>query len=98
MALETALAIDKPFKAVALLSTTLIDAPRIEKLISQKALRFFQAHGLHDSLLPYKQAEELHALLEKGGWTGEFISFPGEHEIPEDVAFKLKEYIDALDY
>jgi phospholipase/carboxylesterase len=95
MALEVALLSPEPFLGVGLFSTTLVD-PEIKMRAAEKRVAFFQSHGHHDSLLPYAAAQKLYRQLTEAGWKGSFVDFPGEHELPEEVLFRFKDFVDAL--
>jgi phospholipase/carboxylesterase len=45
----------------------------------------FQSHGRYDVVLPYAMGAWLQELFLTSGWPGEFIEFPGGHEIPYEV-------------
>ncbi|MEI6531627.1 MAG: hypothetical protein WCN87_02265 [Chlamydiota bacterium] len=91
MSLAVALKSPKPFLGVGLFSTT----PVTLEGLKPSATRFFQSHGLYDDLLSYDKAEVLFNALIAAGWKGEFVSFPGGHEMPGEVLLKFKEFIHA---
>jgi len=67
--------------------------PLVEK---RKGSMFFQSHGQSDSVLPYVGAQRLETLLTQGGMKGRLLSFPGGHEIPEQILLKANEYLKSL--
>ncbi|WP_213357716.1 alpha/beta hydrolase [Chlamydiifrater phoenicopteri] len=58
-----------------------------------KKAPFFLTHGEYDEILPYKLGKRLYSLLNKNGFRGEMYSFPGGHEISQEVIRKMKDYI-----
>ena len=64
LAIETALHSVEPVAALLIFSGTLVAEPEWRRLSHAHAkTRFFQSHGKNDTLLPFKKAEELGALL-----------------------------------
>lgn len=57
---------------------------------------FFQSHGIHDTLLPFKKAQEVAALLQKGGFEGKLHAFSGGHEIPQNVLTQLNQFLMSV--
>lgn len=81
---------------LAILSGTLLDAEQWRQLAASESLRglqFFQSHGTRDPILAPDAARNLEALLRDAGWTGEFVEFPGGHEIPPPVIARLGQYL-----
>lgn len=81
---------------LAILSGTLLDEAQWRKLAASESLRglqFFQSHGTRDPILAPEAARRLAALLRDAGWTGEFVEFPGGHEIPPPVIARLGQYL-----
>ena len=84
------------FAGLIILSGAFIGQEQWPSLMAQKRLPFFQSHGQTDAILSYDGARSLYDSLTENGWQGEFESFPGGHEIPENVIYKLKHFISAL--
>lgn len=96
LATDIALNCQEDFAGLVILSGAFIGQEEWPKLASQKKMKFFQSHGRADAILSHAGAKSLYdGLLEKG-WKGEFESFPGGHEIPENVIYKLKHFISSL--
>lgn len=68
----------------------------IELLETSTKFPFLQSHGKRDPILSYSYAKDLFELLKLGGHHGEFISFDGEHGIPEVVLAKTQSFLDKL--
>jgi len=84
----------KPFAGLVILSGTLISQSEWkDNAKSKTGVQFFQSHGTYDPILPFENAKRLEALLREAGFSGEFISFPGGHEIPEGVLKRLGPYL-----
>ncbi len=85
---------EEAFAGLLILSGTLICRADWEGAArARKGAEFFQSHGLSDPVLPYANAEALHALLSAAGLSGELLTFPGGHEIPFTVAQQLGRYL-----
>ena len=91
MTMALALKSPKPFLGIGLFSTM----PLIFEGLEDSSTHFFQSHGLYDKLLSYDQAQKLFNALISAGWKGEFVSFPGGHEMPVEVLLKFMEFINA---
>ena len=94
LATDVFLRSSEKFAGLVILSGTLI----CQGLWSEAARRhspfqFFQSHGNFDPVLPFENAKRLETLLREGGHSGEFISFSGGHEIPENVLRRLNLYL-----
>lgn len=63
---------------------------------SRQGLKVLQSHGLYDSILPLSQATALRDALQAAGGDVEFISFPGDHEIPPIALAKLVRLLGDL--
>jgi phospholipase/carboxylesterase len=82
---------------LALLSSTLLCKDEWKKLVpARTGQRFFQSHGEQDTVLGFKQAQNLETLLTQNGMKGSLQSFRGGHEIPPQVMMKLGEYLNSL--
>lgn len=86
IALEIALRSREAPAGVILLSSSLVNEPKLRELApKRKGLRFFQSHGEGDSMLPFDHAVRLEQLLVECGWDGMLLPFRGGHEIPMTV-------------
>jgi phospholipase/carboxylesterase len=57
--------------------------------------RVFQSHGRYDVVLPFAMGQWLQQLFMTCGWPGEFVEFPGSHEIAYEVLDALAEFLAA---
>lgn len=97
LATDLALRIDEQPAALWALSGTLVAEPEWRRLAPLRAgLPVFQSHGTADPILPYASAEALRDLLREAGLAVEFLSFPGEHTIPEAAIRTLSAQLGAL--
>lgn len=88
---------EKNPKGLMILSGTLLNRDIWSDLLKKKGnLTFFQSHGRQDPVLGYQPAKDLNQLLRDAGMVGEFISFPGGHEIPYEVIDGMNRYIKNL--
>ena len=81
---------------LAILSGTLLDEKVWSAFASDerfKGFQFFQSHGKSDPILDFVMARRLEKILRDSGWTGEFVEFPGGHEIPPPVLARLGQYL-----
>lgn len=84
-------------KGLVILSGTLLNRDIWAELLLKKgSLTFFQSHGRNDPVLGYPPAKELNEMLRSSGMVGEFVSFPGGHEIPYEVIEGVTRYIGGL--
>ncbi|MCW7505903.1 alpha/beta hydrolase [Leptospira paudalimensis] len=84
-------------KGLMILSGALVNESLWKDLAPKKSnLRFFQSHGEYDPILGYANAKKLEKLLRGSGLLGEFISFPGGHEIPAPVVQGISRYLNSL--
>lgn len=85
---------EENFSGLAILSGTLICRSEWKELAKgKKPFQFFQSHGTYDPVLPFENAKRLEELLRDGGLSGEFVTFPGGHEIPEGVVKRFGQYL-----
>lgn len=97
LAAFVAMSMVKAPKALVLFSGTAFDIGTIaKKAPAHKGLRFFQAHGEADQVLPFSGAEKLFATLESAGWIGEWCPFRGGHEIPPPVLLQARHFLTSL--
>ncbi len=79
-----------------LLSGSLFNKDELRPLVEKRrGERFFQCHGLSDQVLQIKGAHQLESFLNAGGMKGGCLTFPGGHEIPQQMLQKAGEYINA---
>ncbi|XDD48313.1 alpha/beta hydrolase [Leptospira sp. WS39.C2] len=84
-------------KGLMILSGALVNESLWKDLAPKKSnLRFFQSHGEYDPILGYANAKKLEKLLRGSGLLGEFIAFPGGHEIPAPVVQGISRYLNSL--
>ncbi len=84
-------------KGLMVLSGALINESLWTTLAKNKTnLRFFQSHGEFDPVLSYAGAKQLEKIFRNAGMLGEFIGFPGAHEIPQVVIQGMSRYLNSL--
>jgi len=97
LAIETALSAPTRSAALMIFSGTLVNQSNWKKWAPLHAkTHFFQSHGYDDPLLPFQKAEELEALLTKGGLRGKMHPFHGGHEIPQNTLHQLGQFFKHL--
>lgn len=97
LATDIALRNTKLAKGLMLLSGTLLCEAEWSEMAKSKAnLRFFQSHGESDPILGFRSAKKLEKLMRNAGLLGEFIQFPGGHEIPQVVVQGVSRYLNSL--
>lgn len=94
LALDTFLNLEeKPLGLVILSGTVLKENKWKELAVKKSGFPYIQSHGMVDDLLPFAGAKRLESILNIAGMKGEFIPFPGGHEIPDVVLKKVSQYI-----
>jgi phospholipase/carboxylesterase len=97
VALDVALHLPRPPRALVLMSGTLLAEtvwqPRFATLAGVPVL---MSHGTHDPLLPFSAAELLRDQLTAAGAKVDWIEFPGGHEIPPAVVDGASKFLRAL--
>jgi phospholipase/carboxylesterase len=94
---DIALRNEKSPRGLSILSGTLLNKDLWVELAAKKSsMTFFQSHGRADPVLGYQPAKDLNQLLRDAGMVGEFVSFPGGHEIPMEVIQGMNRYIKQL--
>ena len=84
-------------KGLIVLSGALLNKPEWKDLARARAgSKFFMSHGAQDAVLAHRGAAQLETLLVQSGMKGSLLTFPGGHEIPPAVIFKLNEYLKIL--
>lgn len=94
---DIALRHNKNPRGLFILSGTLLNKDIWVELAAKKSsMTFFQSHGRGDPVLGYQPAKDLNNVLRDAGMVGEFVSFPGGHEIPLEVIQGMNRYIKQL--
>jgi phospholipase/carboxylesterase len=84
----------QPYAGLIQLSGTLLATQEWTPLLQKrKGLPVFQSHGMQDEILPYVGAEALRDTLTHAGFSVEWHSFRGGHEIPRTVLQRLGPFI-----
>ena len=84
----------QPYAGLIQLSGTLLATQEWTPLLQKrKGLPVFQSHGIQDEILPYVGAEALRDTLTHAGFSVEWHSFRGGHEIPRAVLQRLGPFI-----
>ncbi|GBF52014.1 esterase [Leptospira ryugenii] len=84
-------------KGLMVLSGALVNESLWKTLAPKKQnLRFLQSHGEYDQVLGYASAKQLERLFRESGLLGEFVGFPGGHEIPQVVIQAMSRYLNSL--
>lgn len=97
LAIDTVLHGHERVGGLLIFSGTLICETEWSQLVPLHAKTpFFQSHGIRDNLLSLKKAEELTALLQKGGLEGNLHIFQGGHEIPPTILTKFKHFLSNI--
>lgn len=97
LALETALYLPQPPKALLLLASTFINETLWrQRITSLKGVHFFQSHGTEDPILPYAEAHRLSLFLQEAGLKGKLHSFPGGHTLPPSTLDQLKTFLSHI--
>lgn len=97
--MATEVALDQPdgIEALVLYSGVLLDEPGWKKKASgMSGKTLLQSHGSSDPVLPLSAGRKLFEMLQGGGMEGEFLSFPGGHEIPPSVLKKTAALLKKL--
>lgn len=87
------------FKAMALLSTALINKAEYKSRLQQappRKIPYFLSHGEQDPVLKIKFSDQLHSLLNQNGFKGERHVFRGGHEIPMSILQRFGAWLDSL--
>ena len=81
-------------EGLIIFSGTLVNEQSWKQLAMRRSgIQFFQSHGTQDEVLAFGAAKRLEALLRNAGFSGEFVSFEGGHEIPRRVLARVGEYL-----
>jgi len=89
IALHAALRYETALAGVLALSTYLPDAEALEKERSDanRGLPIFQAHGLHDPMVPLEAGEDARDRLQSLGHPVSWSTYPMQHEVhPDEIA------------
>lgn len=94
LATDVALQMQETPAGIVLMSGTLVNAEEWKTLAPKRTgLRFFQSHGVRDSVLSFANAQKLEQLLKGAGWQGQLQRFEGAHEIPPEVIIQLGAFL-----
>ncbi len=94
LATDMILHLPNPIAGVCLFSGALLNRPYWETRINQThPIPRFQSHGIYDPILPFEMGEALHRFLNHMNIQGEFLPFPGVHEISEEIALKARAHL-----
>ena len=78
---------------IVLSGTVLAEVEWLPLLPKRKGLPVFQSHGTVDPVLPYSQAEELHARMTEAGLAVRWAPFRGGHGIPEETLIGMATFL-----
>lgn len=93
LATHSFLSLRVDIKKLVILSGALLDRKNWESLLKVRGdFSFLQSHGKFDPLLSFSDAQILFEMLSEVG-RGKFISFSGEHEIPQPVLEELYNFL-----
>jgi phospholipase/carboxylesterase len=87
---------EKPMALVILSSNIINGDVWREKAKTKAGLPFFQSHGTRDPLLGYQYAQDLEKLLKDSGLRGQLVTFEGGHEVPQEVIYKLNQFLKSV--
>ena len=94
MAIDLVLESPNDYKALVLLSSSLVAPERLKGFLKSKTpIKTFQSHGTGDPILPFKRAELLRDMLNNHGQSIEFHPFHGAHEIPMPIIEELNSFL-----
>jgi len=96
LATELFLKCPKPPKALLILSGALISKSEWQSSQIPAGTSVFISHGLHDPILPVKEADRLENLFKAKAAKVTKVIFEGQHEIPPLVIKKLNEFLAQL--
>lgn len=81
-------------KGIVLMSGGLIDEKSwTEKTKFRSGIPYIQSHGTTDPILSFESAKKLNKILNHSGWRGDFVSFTGGHEIPQQVLSRVAAFL-----
>lgn len=94
---EVALSKKESLHGLVLLSGALMCKSEWEQgAKNHPSLRYFQSHGVGDSVLPFATAQAMNDVLQNAGLAGDFVEFRGGHEIPPLVIQRLSSFLNSL--
>lgn len=97
--IATEVAMEQPsdVSALVLYSGVMLDEKGwTEKASGLKGKKLLQSHGSSDSVLPFSAGKRLFEMLKNAGMDGEFVGFPGGHEIPPQILKKTAQLLKSL--
>lgn len=97
VATEIAMSQPESIAGLILYSGVLLDEPGWKKKAAGlKGKPILQSHGMQDPVLPAAAAQKLHELLKGAGAEISFNGFNGQHEIPNVVLNRTREFLSKL--
>lgn len=83
------------FKAIILMSATLLGVSKLQKLYNEenKNTPIFQSHGMNDAVLNIGGALDLKNHLLNKEMKVEYHEFMGGHEIPQSIVLEIKRFL-----
>ena len=94
LSLDVALAADPPVdRAFALSGVLLADSLAALKTARPTKPPVFMSHGRQDQMLSFQGGQKARELLERHGYSVEFHTFAGGHEIPMEVVAALRKFL-----
>jgi phospholipase/carboxylesterase len=97
IATEVALHSPEDVSGLIILSGAMLDEENwTKKSPGLKTVKILQAHGQHDTVLPFVVSQRLNEMLKKGGAEIDWIPFSGGHEIPMPVLMRAKQFIAKM--
>jgi phospholipase/carboxylesterase len=94
---EVALHSPEDVSGLIILSGAMLDEENwTKKSHGLKSVKILQAHGQHDTVLPFVVSQRLNEMLKKGGAEIDWIPFSGGHEIPMPVLMRAKQFIKKI--
>lgn len=97
VATEMLLRSKQKMAGLLILSGTLVNEKIWRFLAKEKSgVNFFQTHGIHDPLLPYKRAQMLESLLKEGGLVGSLFGFAGGHGLEPICLDPIHRFLDQI--
>lgn len=79
---------------LVLMSGSLLDQDNWKSLAPKaRGLKFLQSHGENDAIVAFEGAKMLNTLMLDSGLEGQFLDFPGGHEIPPKIIDRIGSFI-----
>ncbi len=94
VSLDVALHDPIPLAGLVLMSGTMIDEQgTLARLDAHRGLRVYMSHGTHDPVLRYDEDVRLRDAMQEHGLDVSFTSFPGVHQVTEQVSMEVAAFI-----